>query len=181
MAPTSPGTPPPCHRDLIARGEQGNKIVTGIWTGCDATGMAHSKYHMGSAMGMATLGTPGDKNGQPFQTLRLARPLPVAGAYHQFVILLGEKGCGRSTGSRPSSRSSTTASPAHHLVNQHDRWEHQALGRSDKRPESPIGGSRRSRQVRSVRFLQFTYSSGTSYSSNLIRGLQRKRTPAAFL
>ena len=41
---------------------EGDEIVTGIWTGCDSTGMAHSKYHMGSAMGMATLGTPGDDN-----------------------------------------------------------------------------------------------------------------------
>ena len=40
---------------------KGIKIVTGIWTGCDATGMAHSDYHMGSE-GMATLGTPGDEN-----------------------------------------------------------------------------------------------------------------------
>ena len=39
---------------------KGDEIVTGIWTGCDSTGMAHSKYHMGSAMRMATLGTPGD-------------------------------------------------------------------------------------------------------------------------
>ena len=39
---------------------KGDEIRTGIWTGCDATGMAHSDYHMGSAMGMATLGTPGD-------------------------------------------------------------------------------------------------------------------------
>ena len=41
---------------------EGDEIVTGIWTGCDSTGMAHSDYHMGSAMGMATLGTPGDDN-----------------------------------------------------------------------------------------------------------------------
>ena len=42
------------------RANAGAEIVTGIWTGCDSTGMAHSDYHMGSAMGMATLGTPGD-------------------------------------------------------------------------------------------------------------------------
>ena len=42
------------------RANAGAEIVTGIWTGCDSTGMAHSDYHLGSAMGMATLGTPGD-------------------------------------------------------------------------------------------------------------------------
>ena len=41
---------------------KGKKIRTGIWTGCDSTGMAHLTYHMGSDEGMATLGTPGDEN-----------------------------------------------------------------------------------------------------------------------
>ena len=38
---------------------KGTEIITGVWTGCDSTGMAHSDYHLGSTMGMATLGTPG--------------------------------------------------------------------------------------------------------------------------
>ena len=42
------------------RANAGTELVAGIWTGCDSTGMAHSDYHLGSAMGMATLGTPGD-------------------------------------------------------------------------------------------------------------------------
>ena len=42
------------------RANADTEIVAGIWTGCDSTGMAHSDYHLGSAMGMATLGTPGD-------------------------------------------------------------------------------------------------------------------------
>ena len=44
------------------RANEGDKIITGVWTGCDSTGMAHSDYHLGSTMGMATLGTPGDEN-----------------------------------------------------------------------------------------------------------------------
>ena len=39
-----------------------DKIADGIWTGCDSTGMAHSDYHLGSTMGMATLGTPADES-----------------------------------------------------------------------------------------------------------------------
>ena len=42
------------------KANEGDKIITGIFTGCDSTGMAHDTYHMGSAAGMATLGTPGD-------------------------------------------------------------------------------------------------------------------------
>ena len=62
---------------------KGNKIWTGIWTGCDSTGMAHSKYHMGSAMGMATLGTPGDDNQNG--------PIgPTASSTGDLAILLGE-------------------------------------------------------------------------------------------
>ena len=48
------------HEISSHRANAGAEIVTGIWTGCDSTGMAHSDYHLGSAMGMATLGTPGD-------------------------------------------------------------------------------------------------------------------------
>ena len=48
------------HEISSHRANAGTEIVTGIWTGCDSTGMAHSDYHLGSAMGMATLGTPGD-------------------------------------------------------------------------------------------------------------------------
>ena len=62
---------------------KGNKIRTGIWTGCDSTGMAHSKYHMGSAMGMATLGTPGDDS----QNAPIG---PTASSTGDLAILLGE-------------------------------------------------------------------------------------------
>ena len=48
------------HEISSHRANAGAEIVTGIWTWCDSTGMAHSDYHLGSAMGMATLGTPGD-------------------------------------------------------------------------------------------------------------------------
>ena len=62
---------------------KGDKIRTGIWTGCDATGMAHSDYHMGSAMGMATLGTPGDDS----QNAPIG---PTASSTGALAILLGE-------------------------------------------------------------------------------------------
>ena len=62
---------------------KGDEIRTGIWTGCDATGMAHSDYHMGSAMGMATLGTPGDDS----QNAPIG---PTASSTGDLAILLGK-------------------------------------------------------------------------------------------
>ncbi|WP_419553218.1 choice-of-anchor R domain-containing protein [Candidatus Poriferisodalis sp.] len=41
---------------------KGDKIRTGIWTGCNSTGTAHQMYFVGSPDGLATLGTPGDVN-----------------------------------------------------------------------------------------------------------------------
>ena len=56
------GNSTPLFEISVDEATRGDKIAEGIWTGCVSTGMAHSDYHLGSAMGMATLGTPADES-----------------------------------------------------------------------------------------------------------------------
>ncbi len=56
------GNSTPLFEISVDEATRGDKIAEGIWTGCDSTGMAHMDYHLGSAMGMATLGTPADES-----------------------------------------------------------------------------------------------------------------------
>ena len=56
------GNSTPLFEISVDEATRGDKIADGIWTGCDSTGMAHSDYHLGSTMEMATLGTPADES-----------------------------------------------------------------------------------------------------------------------
>ena len=56
------GNSTPLFEISVDEATRGEKIADGIWTGCDSTGMAHSDYHLGSTMGMATLGMPADES-----------------------------------------------------------------------------------------------------------------------
>ena len=56
------GNSTPLFEISVDEATRGDKVADMIWTGCDSTGMAHSDYHLGSAMGMATLGTPADES-----------------------------------------------------------------------------------------------------------------------